>query len=181
MSQLTFFITRDETISILNTLIDTGEINIFIGGSFEQEKPEPIIKLTTLIDSDCFTLWLKNDFKEAKGIKMTQGHNKNRFVFDYYRDPIIEFTDCKRTPSLISPGRIFYKAGWIEHDALREKHKNWGKNVSRLIDKRLNKLNSIWRISDGVKDWVEKGGNLELGSGGMIINKDNLSILQVRL
>jgi hypothetical protein len=99
-------------------------------------------------------------------------------MFDYYKDPIIQFTDCKRTPTLISPGRIFYKAGWVEHEALRQKHKNWGIRVSRLIDKRLYKLNSIWRISDDVKDWVAKGGNLELGPGGRVVNKDNLTSIR---
>ncbi|WDF76948.1 hypothetical protein PQ469_23985 [Mucilaginibacter sp. KACC 22773] len=175
MSQLNFFITRDETISILNALIDTCEVDVFIGGAFEQEKPAPVSKITTLIDADYFTLWLKNEFREPKGFKLNHGDNKDRFIFDYYKDPIMQFADCKRTPALISPGRIFYKAGWVEHDELRQKHKNWGIRVSRLIDKRLHKLNSIWRISDDVKDWVVNGGNLELGPGGMIINKYNLT------
>jgi hypothetical protein len=178
MSQLNFFITRDETIGILNALIDTGEVDVFIGGAFEQEKPVPVSKITTSIDADYFTLWLKNEFREAKGVKMNHGFNKDQYVFNNYRDPIIQFTDCKRTSSLISPGRIFYKAGWVEHEALRQKHKNWGIRVSRLIDKRLHKLNSIWRISDNVKDWVINGGNLELGPGGKIVYKDNLTSIR---
>jgi len=178
MSQLNFFITRDETISILNVLIDTGQVDIFIGESFEAEKPEPVTRITDSIDSNRFILWLKNEFREPKGFKLNQGDNKDRFMFDYYKDPIIQFTDCKRTPTLISPGRIFYKAGWVEHEALRQKHKNWGIRVSRLIDKRLDKLNSIWRISDDVKDWVVNGGNLELGPGGKIVYKDNLTSIR---
>lgn len=178
MSQLNFFITRDETISILNALIDTGEVDIFIGGAFEQEKPAPVSKITTSIDYDYFTLWLKNEFREARGVKMEHGLNKGRFIFDYYKGPIIQFSDCKRTSSLISPGRIFYKAGWVEHDELRQKHKNWGIRVLRLIDKRLHKLNSTWRISEDVKDWVVNGGNLELGPGGKVVNKDNLTSIR---
>jgi hypothetical protein len=177
MSQLNFFITRDETISILNALIDTNEVEVFIKGSFENERPEPITKINTSIESGYFTIWLKNEFREPKGLKMNHGVDKDRFIFNYYKDPIIQFTDCKRTSSLISSGRIFYKAGWIEHDELRKKHKNWTAKISRLIDKRLNKLNNLWRISDDIKDWVTKGGTLELGPGGMIIDKDNVTTI----
>nr|MBB6234489.1 hypothetical protein [Mucilaginibacter sp. FT3.2] len=46
MSQLNFFITRDETISILNALIDTNEVEVFIGCSFEMKAQNLLHKLT---------------------------------------------------------------------------------------------------------------------------------------
>ena len=33
----------------------------------------------------------------------------------------------------------------------------------------------FWRISDAVINWVSNDGSLELGRGGLLLNKENLS------
>ncbi len=115
--------------------------------------------------------WLKNEIKTPTCYPIDNG----LFMFDEYKDPIIEFSDCKRSPSLISPGRIFYKAGWITDETLRKKHENWARRVSKIFNKNQKIVNKIWRISDPVIDWVNPDGNLELGRNGFRINKGNLN------
>ncbi|WP_419699701.1 hypothetical protein [Mucilaginibacter sp. NFX135] len=176
MSQLNFFLNSNETLNILNSLLETYEIEIFNGWSFENEYPQAIKNMTKMQESGMLTFWFKNKFQEPKVSILNSGINKGRFSFDYYKDPIIEFRDCKRTSSLISPGRIFYKAGWVEDEQLRNEHKKWAAKISRHIDKKLKKIDGFWRISDEVENWVMEGGSLELGLGGKIINKENLNI-----
>jgi len=175
MSQLNFFFTLDEVQSILNHLLETDEIDIFNGGFFESEFPKPIKNINEISKVENLTFWLKNDIMRPKCYSAVIGAYKDKWLFDYYKDPVILFHDCKRTKTLISPGRIFYKAGWVENVELRKKHKNWTAKVSKVFDRNLKKINNFWRISQTVENWVLNGG-LELGQNGKRIEKKDLYV-----
>lgn len=175
MSQLNFFLFTDEILLKLNSLIKTGEVNVFQGKFFKKEIPDPVTDINEITDLSKLTFWFKNDVKEPKCYLLHSGVNKGLFLFDYYKDPIIEFSDCIRTSDLISPGRIFYKAGWIEDAQLRQNHKKWSARVTRLFGKDLMKIYNFWRISNPVINWVNNEGCLEFEPGGLKINKENLN------
>lgn len=175
MSQLNFFLFNDDILLRLESLIKKGEVELFRGRFFENEFPDPVIDINEVRDISQLTFWFKNVVKKPKCYLITHGVNDGLFTFDYYKDPIMHFSDCIRTPNLISPGRIFYKAGWIEDAQLRKNHEKWTKRVSRLFDKDLMKIDGFWRISNSVINWVNSERCLELGTGGFRINKENLN------
>jgi len=176
MSQLNFFLSKDDVLDILDRLVETDEIKIFTGRYFEKEFPDAIKNINEIKEFDELTFWLKNEIKRPKCYSYERSSGHVVFLFDTYKDPIIEFSDCKRTTLLMSPGRIYYKAGWIENHELRRAHKNWAVRVTKLFYKRLKKLDKFWRISNDVESWVSSGGILELGPGGRKISELDLTL-----
>ena len=178
MSQVNFFLFADEVLMRLNNLIKTEEVDIFQGRYFDKEFPDSVRDISEITNLSELIFWFRNDTKQPKcRLISNDGIYNGSFSFDYYKDPIIQFSDCNRTPNIISPGRIFYKAGWIEEAQLRKDHEKWARRVSRLFDKDLLKINGFWRISSSVIKWVHNEGCLELGTGGFRINKENLNSL----
>ena len=175
MSQINFFFSPEDILSILNKLFQSNEIEIFQGGFFKKQIPDHVQSIDDIKEFEELTFWLKNDKRQPVCHPVDRGINEGLFVFDYYRDPIIEFSDCSRKSATISPGRIFYKAGWIVDEDLRKEHEKWAKRVSRVFDKKAKKIDRFWRISDSVINWVNNNGSLELGRGGLLLNKENLS------
>jgi len=173
MSQSNFFISNDEVRTILLHLLKTNDVLIFNGRFFNNEYPEHINDINEITDLKELTFWLKNDSIMPKGIYISEGELIGKFHFDNYIDPIIEFTNCVWTERLISPGRIFYKAGWIKNERLKDQHIKWALRVSKLFNKGLKKYD-LWRISSSVERWVLQGGLLELGKGGRRIGKEDL-------
>ncbi|SEO66338.1 hypothetical protein SAMN05192574_110177 [Mucilaginibacter gossypiicola] len=175
MSQLNFLLLPDEILDRLNSIIQKNDALVFSGRFFEHEHPKPFeIKEDTSLPDE-LTLWLNNSKKMPRGEIITEGPFKGKFAFDYYKDPIIQFHNCVTAQTTIHSGRIFYKSGWIDDDVLRSKHKKWAAKTTRIIDRNLQKLNKFWRISTAVEEWVNEGGSLELGPGGLIVNKQNFN------
>lgn len=175
MSQVNFFLSDNEVRTLLLKLVETNEVLIFNGCFFDVEFPEPVNSINDLSDSKELTFWLKNDFVQPKCSGLAGGERAGKFLFDYYNDPIIEFENCIWTEKLISPGRIFYKAGWIQNEELRKLHINWTSRVAKLFTKGLKKLDTPWRISVSIENWVLQGGLVELGKGGKVVGKENIN------
>ena len=173
MSQVNFFLSANEIRAILHKLMETNEV--FDGTFFNKEYPDPTKNINDLYDSKDLIFWLKNDFIRPRCSRSGGGMMTGKFLFDCYKDPIIQLDNCIWTDSLVSPGRIYYKAGWIENEELRRLHKSWTARVSRLFSKGLKKIDSPWRISSSIENWVIQGGLLELGKGGKLIGKENIN------
>ena len=106
---------------------------------------------------------------------MGQGEYLNYYTFDYFKDPVIEFTGCIFSDNLISPGRLYYKSGWIENDNLRTKHKKQAQKLLKLFSKNLSVISSPFSVSLGIRELLNNGFELELGKGGMRITKQNMN------
>lgn len=174
MSQSNFFLSPDESRAILLGIIQSNKVLIFEGIYFEVEYPIPVDDINELINAENLVFWLKNDFVQPRAICSGRGNLEGNFLFNYYRDPIIEFNNCIWREEIISPGRIFYKAGWIENEQLRKLHKNWTARVSKLFSKSQKKIYGTWQISPSIEDWVLQGGLLELGPGGKLVGKEDI-------
>lgn len=175
MSQLNFFLTTDEMNERLNELILKEDFQIFNGSLFDTQKPIPVSDVAQLKDFSRAIIWVNNKYElplcSSKGL----GDFENKFLFDYLKQPIIEIDNCKVVKKLISPGRVYYKAGWIDNAELRQLHKRMAEKVKKHFNKGLLPLSSSFKFSDGIKNLLSKGYELELGQGGKKINRPNIN------
>lgn len=175
MSQLNFFMTKEEVKEKLDVLFALGQFQVFEGRFFDTETPTPISEKDQVMNNAEYTIWVKNDYCDAKCSVKAQGDYKGKFLFDSYKDPIIELSTCKFDDNLISPGRIYYKAGWVESPELRELHEKMCSKVVRLFKNTLHNLSSPFKISKEIEKLIAAGHEVELGRGGMRINKLNIN------
>lgn len=174
MSQLNFFFSKKELQEKILTIIESKEVEIFIGSFHDSDTPNPINSIEEIGEFERLVLWLKNELKEPKCSGKGSGEMVGKYLFDYLNDPIIEIDNITVSNNLMSPGRIFYKTGWIENEELRKKHKNWANRIYKLFDKDTLKVNKTWRISKSIKEWIGNGGEIELGRGGIVIDKEKI-------
>lgn len=173
MSQLNFFMTKEEVKEKLDVLFSSGQFQVFEGRFFDTQTPTPISEQDQLNNNADYTIWVNNDYCDAKCSVRGKVDLQGKFLFDGYKGPIIELSMCKFDDKLISAGRIYYKAGWIDNPELRELHKKMCSKVVRLFRKTLHDLSSPFKISKEIEKLVVAGHELELGSGGVRINKMN--------
>jgi hypothetical protein len=64
MSQINFFFSPEDILSILNTLFQSNEIEIFQGGIFRQQIPDHVKSIDDIKEFEKLTFWLKNDRKQ---------------------------------------------------------------------------------------------------------------------
>jgi len=174
MSQLNFFLTQDEIAFKIEAIIAMDSFAMFNGKAFTTSTPEPITDVIQTKGFQSLILWVKNGSKiPLASIKGTCALAGN-FLFDYLKDPIIEIENCRYVNGLFTPGRIYFKAGWIEDEALRSIHQKAGNKLLRLFDTKTIKVRKVWRVSPNVKKLVMQGSELELGSNGFRISKANI-------
>jgi hypothetical protein len=175
MSQLNFFLTDNELRDILRFAQQTGDYKIFIGRFFKNLKPIQINNVDELIDFDSLTIWVNNNFVEPICSQKGRGNFADYVLFDYYNDPIIELDNCKFSNGLISPGRLFYKIGWIKNNELSLIHKKMASKLVRIFNKDLINISSPFKISAGIDKLIRDGYEIELGEGGLRLNIENIN------
>jgi hypothetical protein len=175
MSQLNFFLTQDEILFKLNTIIKSGEYVVFNGKAFNTRSPEPVADVSQIVGFQELVLWVKDGDSTPVASVVGSDAMAGKFLFDHLKDPVIEVENCSYSDHLISPGRIYFKAGWIEEEGLRKMHQKAANKVLRLFDKDMLRVQQQWRVSPEVKHWVLQGGELELGVNGMRINKEHIN------
>ena len=172
MSQLNFFFTDHELKERLQSFLSSGDYTIFSGRFFQTETPHQINNIEDLNCFDNLTIWVNNAFCKPICTHKGQGVYCNDFLFDNYRDPIIELDNCKFSDKLISPGRLFFKSGWIENKELVLLHKKMASKLVRVFKKHLVNFSSPFMVSSGITELMEKGFEVELGEGGKRINNN---------
>jgi hypothetical protein len=123
MSQLNFFLTQDEIQERLNILLLSDEFLVFNGKFFESQNPLPIHKLSELKIFESLTIWVTNKFLTPICSQKGTRDYLNTYLFDTINDPIIELDNCTMFDMRMSPGRLFFKTGWIKNIDLRLLHK----------------------------------------------------------
>jgi hypothetical protein len=174
MSQLNFFLTQDEIASKIKAILTMDCFFVFNGKAFNTSKPEPISDVIQTAGFVILILWLKNSRKAPSASIDGAGALAGKFLFDYLKDPILAIENCTYIDGLFTPGRIYFKAGWIEDKELRKEHQNAGNKLLKIFDENTIKVQKVWRVSQNVKKLVMEGCELELGSKGFRINKANI-------
>jgi len=136
MSQLNFLFTDHELKKRLQSILSSGDYTIFVGRFFKTETPNQIKNIEDLKCFDNLTIWINNAFCKPICIHKGQGVYCNDFLFDNHRDPIIELDNCKFSDKLITPGRLYFKSGWIENKELDQLHKKMANKLVRILKKR---------------------------------------------
>ncbi len=175
MSQLNFFLTDTELKDKLRFVHQTGDYKIFVGRFFKSNNPSQINDIDELVDFDNLTIWVNNKIVEPICSQKGQGEYADYVLFDYYYDPIIELDNCRISNGLISPGRLFYKTGWIKNNELSLIHKKMASKLVRIFNKDLISVSSLFKISVGVNKLMQDGFEIELGEGGLRLNEENIN------
>jgi hypothetical protein len=177
MGQINFFVTKEETYDLIEELIISDLFLLYIGSFFETEEPINITSALEIKDTKRITIWIKNSLTKPKCSKTGAGEFAKKFMFDIYFDPIIEFDIRNAHDNLLSPSRLYYKAGWVKDNALKELHIKTTQKLVRTIKKKLissEKLKPFY-ITKGTLELLDKGYELELGPGGRRINRHTLN------
>lgn len=172
MGQLNFFMTHDEILNEVKQLIDSDTFLLFNEAYFNTETPFPITESSEIENSKRLIIWIKNEITQPKCSGKGVGNYCDKFLFDYYYDPIIEFDIEQIKGNLISASRLFYKTGWITDNELRVYHTKQTNKIIRQFKKRLQTFEKLkpFYISNGVIDLLDKGYEIELGDGGLRLN-----------
>jgi hypothetical protein len=176
MGQLNFFITKDEIKNEIDQLLISKEYTLFKEKFFDSKFPQPVSAKSDLTKTDKMILWINHSLSKPNCSSKGGGEMKGKFLFDLYKDPVIEFDLGKTTGKLISPGRLYYKTGWIEKEELRKLHTKLTNRLVRTFKKKLNPIpnHKPFYISEETIALLNKGYELELGEGGMRVNKNIL-------
>lgn len=179
MGQLNFFMTHDEILNEVKQLIDSDTFLLFDGACFNLETPFPMTELKEIENSKRLIIWIKNEIIQPKCSRKGAGDYCDKFLFDNYYDPIIEFDIEQIKDNLIPASRLFYKAGWINDNALRVYHRKQSNKIVRQFKKRLQTFERLkpFYISNGVIDLLDKGYEIELGDGGLRLNNKTYNCL----
>jgi hypothetical protein len=102
MSQLNFFMTKDEVVEKIKSLNMKNQFAIFQGRFFDIKKPTPLVIMQDVGKSKELIIWVKNSLKEPECSTKGLENYLDNFLFDYYKDPIIEFSNCVYDNKLIS-------------------------------------------------------------------------------
>src|SRR5258705_10437596 len=94
MSQVNFFMTKDEMNTRLNDLILSEHFQIFNGSFFDTEKPVPISNKDDLQNFSRVIIWVNNKYELAICASKGLGAYEDKFLFDHYKQPIIEVDNC---------------------------------------------------------------------------------------
>jgi hypothetical protein len=177
MSQLNFFMTQEEIRNEVEELINSSLFVLFNGSFFNFEIPTPMTNSKEIGESKRIIIWIKNEITQPKCSKKGAGNYSDKFLFDYYYDPIIEFDIENIVGNLISPSRIFYKAGWIKDKEIRDFHTKATSKLVRTIKKKLKTWDKIkpFYISKNTMNLLDNGFEIELGNGGMRLNKQTIN------
>jgi hypothetical protein len=171
MSQLNFFMTEPEFYDRLTEAKRQCSISIFEGRFFEKASPHRVPDLTDGPASQSLIIWSNNNFRAPTCSSKGLGKYEGLFLFSDYYDPIIEITICTITDKLISPGRMFYKNGWIKDAALDKFHTSVCKKIRRIFAKGLCDLSPPFKVSKDIQNMMTQGFKVELGFGGMQLPK----------
>lgn len=158
----------------ISKIIRTGDFFLFKGFFSSSSIPINITDYNQLDNWDRAILWVKNSIKQPLCLNSGLGEYSDKYCFDIYSDPIIEIQNCAYSSLLISPGRIYYKSGWIENDDLRHLHRRKAQKIVRIFEKDLNVISRPFKVTPEIKEWVHRGYELELGQGGRRINSQNI-------
>jgi hypothetical protein len=177
MGQLNFFMTNNEIVELISSLILSGDYIVFEGKFFRGEIPNPFHGEGDISKSKNLVIWVRNSIYYPKCTSIGSEKMTGNFLFDVYKDPVIEFDLGQSNDKLLSPGRLFYKTGWIENEELRQKHTKFTNKVVRTFKKHLftNPSLSPFYISQGIKELLKDGYELELGRGGMRLGEVDLN------
>ena len=121
-------------------------ISVFEGPFFEKPSPQPVSDITEGLASQNLIIWSNNDFRVPTCSAEGSGKYEGLFLFSDCYDPIIEITVCAITDKLISPGRVFYKNGWIKDAALDKFHTSVCKKILRIFAKGLYDLSPPFKF-----------------------------------
>lgn len=165
--------TKEEIYKVVEELIVSDLYLLFKGNFFNSEQPTPITSQAQIGETKRIIIWIKNQVAEPKCSSKGAGNYIDKFLFDYYFDPIIEFDIETPIDNLILPCRLFYKTGWLKDNLLRDMHIKSTNNLVRTIRKKLETSDKLkpFYISKGTIELLEKGYEFELGQGGRKINK----------
>ena len=177
MGQLNFFMTDDELLNEIKQLILSDHCLLFDGKFFDTKTPAIISEITNIHSLDTIIIWIKNDKRSPTCSAKGSGRMEGKFLFDNYKDPIIELDLGKTEKQLISPGRLYYKVGWIESKELRELHKKFVNKLVRKFRKNLITASRLkpFYITKIIADLLSNDYELELGKGGMKVTKHNIN------
>ncbi|MGK2863758.1 MAG: hypothetical protein ACSLE0_17630 [Chitinophagaceae bacterium] len=169
--------TKEEIADELNQLIFSDSYILFDRTFFNSEVPVPISTIEELSETDRITIWINNNKFAPKCSSKGAGKMTGKFLFDYYKDPVIEFDLGKITSNLVSPSRLFYKTGWVDDKELREIHIKSANRIVRTFKKKLITTQRLkpFYISHSIISLLNKNYELELGEGGTRVTKLTLN------
>ena len=169
--------THEEIKNEVDELINADLYVLFNGSFFNTEHPIGLINSNEIADSKRLIIWIKNDIIPPECSRKATENHKDKFIFDYYFDPIIEFDIASINNNIILPNRLFYKTGWIKDDKLREIHNKATNKLVQTIKNKLSTSDKIkpFYISNGTSDLFNNGFEIELGIGGKRINEKTIN------
>ena len=147
------------------------DFQVFNGIFFDTQNPVPVSNVDQLKEFSRLIIWVNNKYEPAICASKGLGDFENKFLFKLYKQPIIEIENCTFVNKLISPGRVYYKAGWIDNADLRHLHKRLAEKIKRDFSKGLFSISPPFKISIGIKALMSEGYEIELGKGGKKIKQ----------
>ncbi len=169
--------TRDEIESEIKQLLISDDYILFDKTFFDSENPEAICEIKNIDSVDRIIIWIKNNKTLPSCSLKGEGKMSGKFLFDNYKDPIIEFDLGKTVDKLFSPSRLFYKTGWLEDKELRELHTKLTNKLVRTFKKKLTTTSRLkpFYVTESIVKHLTSDYELELGEGGMRVNKHNIN------
>jgi hypothetical protein len=81
-----------------------------------------------------------------------------RYRFDMFRDPTIEFIRCSVKKGRLISGRIYAKIGWLQPKKLNAVYQAWYSAIERWLKKKYRRVHRYWWFGPEAWNWSMKGG-----------------------
>lgn len=173
MGQLNFFMTQDEIRTQIKELIASDLYLLFNGAFFDSEQPTPLKDSNINLDMGRIIIWIINPTIAPICSTKGTGNYSDKFLFDYFLDPIIEFDIETPKDNLMTPSRLYFKTGWVKDKLVRDIHVKAANKIVRAFKQKLMTLQEIkpFYISKGTIEFLDNGFEIELGPRGKRIDK----------
>jgi len=158
MSQVNFFMTKDDEDAFLDFLFSRKDTHVLSGRFFDTRDPTPLLSKTDVSDVTELTLVNKEIMPQPATDKHGSGASTGKFLFDLFRDPTIEFSRSRLSKQRLLSGRIYAKIGWLQPKEANAVYKSWFGSLERWLKKYYRRIDKTWWFGPSAWDWSRAGG-----------------------
>ena len=162
--QINFFMDTEDDNEFINMLLNRSDTIVLLGEFYDTNNPFAIDYIPKYKEANRLMLTNKIINENCYCSKQIFKDGREKYMFDLFYDPNIEFCRCYFNNQILMQGRIFAKVGWLKNEEHNKVYKSWYASIERWIKKNYKKIDNSYWIGKSAEMWSLRGGKLVFGS-----------------
>jgi hypothetical protein len=162
VSQLNFFMLPGDEREFVAFLCSRADTHILAGRFFATPTPQPVRSLRAASRLRTVTLLNAALQRAPRATVRGEGQYSGKYTFDSLRTPCIELSRSRMKDSVLLPGRIYAKVGWLEPKVDNRVFRSWYAAIERWLKQRFV-MHRSWWFGPEARAWSLAGGRVAYG------------------